>query len=110
MNLNEILRLKFPDVNFLSDIQLGDHGDGIIHIIKWNLTDVPEPTTEDIERWEREVQSTYAQQQLAVINNKIYEQLNELDLKSIRALRTNDGQRLQELESEAQTLRDQLVK
>ena len=41
-------------------------------------------------------------------NNIIYKQLDSIDLKTIRAVRTNDTDRLDELELQAQELRDQL--
>jgi len=44
-----------------------------------------------------------------VNNNPIYQQLEELDKKSIRALRTNDTQRMAEIEAEATILRSKLL-
>ncbi len=44
-----------------------------------------------------------------VVNAPIFRQLDELDRKSIRALRAGDTQRLAELEAKAGTLRSQLV-
>ena len=41
-------------------------------------------------------------------NKEIYKQLEELDLKSIRALRSNDVSRLELLEAQAAELRKQL--
>ena len=45
----------------------------------------------------------------AVHNSPILGRLQELDLKSIRALREGNTERLQELEAQAQSLREQLV-
>lgn len=39
---------------------------------------------------------------------EIKEELNEIDFKSIRALRAGEDERLDELEAEAQALRDEL--
>lgn len=51
MNLIDVLKIKYPNCNFLDDIQIGDHGDGQgLTIIQWNITD-PQPTLEDINGW-----------------------------------------------------------
>lgn len=51
----------------------------------------------------------YAQQAFRLRNFDILKQLEEIDLKSIRAIRSNDTQRLAELEAQASALRLQFI-
>jgi hypothetical protein len=50
----------------------------------------------------------YKYAQFQIVNKVILDQLTEIDLKSIRALRASDTERLQQLEAEAVLLRAQL--
>ena len=43
-------------------------------------------------------------------NEEIYKKLEDIDIKSIRALRTDDKDRLIQLEEEAKVLRAQIIK
>ena len=68
-------------------------------------------TVEEIEAREIEIaeaETRRVENENLVARKKIIEALDEIDRKSIRALRTNDMGRLQELESEAATLRQSL--
>ena len=113
MNLSEVLHLKFPTANFLKDIKLCDHGLGNgIEIQEWNLQGVPQPSAGDIATWMADpaIIAAYTAQQNAIANAPIIAQLDAIDAKSIRALRTNDTVRLTGLENQAIELRAQLVK
>lgn len=61
------------------------------------------------EQWELE-DSISIQNGILEYNNAIIAQLKEIDSKSIRALRTNDTERLNALEAQAASLRAQLRK
>lgn len=82
-----------------------DPYDGLI----WENKDIPKPSKEDLTKWARELEAEYALKQNKLANEPIYQQLDALDIKSIRALRTNDINRLAEIEQEAQALRAQLL-
>jgi len=62
---------------------------------------------ENISRYSFAPESLLAMNRIA--NQPIYDQLDQIDLKSIRALRANDAQRLNELEQQAAELRAQLL-
>ena len=112
MNLPELLKLKYPNANFMTDIILADYGLGNgPEIRQWNLT-YPEPTSQDLIDWQNDpvIIAAYAAEQNAITNAPIIAQLEDIDAKSIRALRTNDTVRLTELENQAITLRAQLVR
>lgn len=108
MKLNDILLLKFPQADFEKDILLKDDGDGKIYIGQWNLN-VPRPSQSDIDVWKEEVKNGFIFAQNKILNNSIYTQLNNIDFKSIRALREKDIQKLADLESQAISLRAQLL-
>lgn len=79
MNLAELLMLKFPDADFLSDILLSDHGDGPV-ISKWNLKDVPAPTDADIAQWRIDCDLLY--RQIKAREKRVYPSLKEqLDMQ-----------------------------
>lgn len=107
MDIAKIIRLKYPDVNFQTDVILQDDGNGI-YIKEWNL-DVPKPTENDLLDWETEVADKIVFEENKLANAEIYKQLDQIDLKSIRALRNNETDRLQALELEAVNLRKQLL-
>jgi hypothetical protein len=104
MNLPDLIRLKFPTAIPLIDYALSDHGDGTPILSKWDegvLGAFPDDAL--IAQWQIEVDNQQT-------NDAIYAQLDALDLKSIRALRTNDTARLENIEAEAVVLRSQLVR
>lgn len=68
MLLSDILRLKFPNADFLKDIILQDDGNGV-YIKEWNL-DTPLPTNEDLRNWALDLDLLY-RQKLAV-SKRIY--------------------------------------
>ena len=108
MNLADILRLKFPIEFINAIIQVGDRGNGP-EIVEWPES-YPEPSTENIELWQEEILPLWEKEQFEAINADTLKQLREIDIKSIRALRTNDSARLDELEQQAVILRQQLIK
>jgi hypothetical protein len=107
--LNDLLKLKFPQVDFLTDIHLGQElGNKSIVIKQWNLKDVPKPSESELKQWENDLQSTYDNLTLTQINQPILKQLQAIDLASIRPLREGDKQKLKELDLQATQLRQQL--
>lgn len=109
IELQDVLRLKFPLADMSKDIVLQDDGEGV-YIARWSLEDIPMPSADDLQKWEQEVSTLYQQEQFGIVNREILLQLEEIDKKSIRALRSGDAVRLQQLENEAELLRQQLVK
>lgn len=109
IELQDILRLKFPTASLSRDIIIQDDGQGA-YISRWSLGGVSVPSADDLQKWEQEVSTLYQQEQFDLVNKDILLQLEEIDKKSTRALRANDTNRLQGLEGEAKLLRKQLVK
>lgn len=107
ISLPAVLELKYPGINLLEDVVLRDVGDGPF-IAEWKRED-EKPTDEQIAEWvnDEELEAALNAEQT---NSLIYKQLDEIDLKSIRALRTSDTVRLQELELQASKLRATLIK
>lgn len=111
MNLYDVLSLKYPEADMINQIQVGDkQGNGELEIVLWNLPGVPLPTLAEIAALfnDEEIQAKYVAKINAEVNGPILVQLAELDAKSIRALRTNDTERLAALEAEAAGLRSLL--
>lgn len=110
MNIAEILILKFPSADFQKNIIIQDDGTGP-YIKEWNHPSIPVPTDSELAQWKTELQSEYDKQEQDRIfkenNADILAQLEQIDAKSIRALREGNTNRLAELEQQAQTLRGQ---
>ncbi len=114
LSLYELLSLKYPNISIglHGDIQLADYGQGDGPFIKyWNIPDIEQPTPDELAALQTDetVVAGYTAQQNAITNAPIITQLDIIDAKSIRALRTNDTVRLAALEAEAVILRAQLV-
>lgn len=107
MNINEIIELKYRDELACDKIILQDDGNGV-YIAKWDLEE-PKPTQVDLDQWSIDLAPQYQFKQNKIANQSIYDQLDIIDSKSIRALRTNDTLRLTELETQAAALRAQLL-
>ncbi len=109
MNIVEVLQIKFPGIDLIREVTLRDTGDGPF-IAEW-FREEPFPSTDDISKWisDEEVQKQFEYEQNQLKNTEVYDKLNEIDMKSIRALRVNDTEKLQELESQAVALREQLL-
>lgn len=106
MNLADILKLKFSAIDLVNQVRVADKGDGP-YIEQWDSNLGPLPDSETLLKWELEVTPVHQAQE---INNSIFQQLNEIDLKSIRSLRDGSVDRLKILEEEAVQLRTQLIK
>ncbi len=106
MLLQDILHIKYPAANFIWDIVIQNEA-----ITQWNVPNTVQPTADQITAWQTDptLTTTYTAQQNAITNAPIIAQLDIIDAKSIRALRTNDTARLIALEAEAVALRTQLV-
>jgi hypothetical protein len=115
MTLYDLLNLKYPEAfkEFPHKVLLQDDGEGV-YIREWNLEGVAQPSKEELLVLETELAPAYLEQQkllkFKTVNEEVLKKLDEIDIKSIRALRTNDAARLSSLEVEAATLRAQLVK
>jgi hypothetical protein len=112
MNLYDVLSITYPNANFLDDIQLGDHGDGNGQVIvKWNLQGIPQPSAADIAAMMTNpaIISAYTFKQNLISNELILAQLDDIDRKSIRAIRENDTTRMAQYEQQAVALRTQLL-
>jgi hypothetical protein len=110
MNIYETLSLKFPNADFMYDIKLADLGKGAGPFIKeWNISDVPKPDQATLAQWEQEVSTLYTKKQNDITNAPILKQLDKIDMKSIRAIRTNDTVKMAALEIEAAVLRGKLL-
>jgi len=108
MTLKDLLDIKFNYPDYAYQILLQDDGQGP-YIKEWNLPNVSQPTQEDLEQWSIELAPQFQLNKNKINNQPIYDQLEAIDMKSIRALRTNDTVRLAALEQEAVALRSQLL-
>lgn len=110
MNLVDILKIKYPSADFAFKLIVQDNGEGQ-YIAQWDNTLGEQPTQEQIDSWQQDstVQQQYTFNQNKITNQSIYDQLDAIDAKSIRALRTNDTVRLTALETQAAALRAQLL-
>lgn len=107
MKLSEMLYLKYPKEMDAMQVVVEDAGEGQ-YIKEWNI-DAPKPDQATLDQWAIELEQEYIFKQNREANESIYLQLDAIDLKSIRALRTNDAQRLEGLEQEAIVLRSTLL-
>lgn len=107
MQLNELFFIKYIEAIKQGRLCLQDDGEGV-YIKYWDPSLGNIPTQKDIDNLANDVDVVKHNNELS--NNGIYEKLYEIDLKSIRALRTGDTSRLESLEQEAIALREQLVK
>jgi XkdW protein len=73
MQLNDILLLKYPDINLLEDVILQDDGDGP-NIKEWYLN-TPMPTQEDLENWALEFDLQYRQKQ--AVRARVYPSIGD---------------------------------
>jgi len=112
LTLHEIIQVKYPSakVGLGGDVHIADHGDGPV-ISMWEVPDVAQPTQAQLIAWKTDplVRQAYILRQNILENSNIIGQLEAIDIKSIRALRTNDKNKLAELEREAVELRSKLL-
>lgn len=111
MNIIDILKAKYPDADFMRGIVLQDDGEGA-YIKEWNLPGKLRPSSETLKEWETDldVLTLVNKAQLDIINAPIYEKLKQLDIDSIRSIRSKDSAKMAVWEAYAQELRDKLVK
>lgn len=112
MNILDIILLKYPGIQGVSywDTQYnGSPWTKPIEGLVWENREYSKPTQQDLDRWTIDYNAQLNFKENKIINQPIYEQLNNIDLMSIRALREDDTQRLTDLEDQAVTLRAQLL-
>lgn len=107
MNLKEILDLKYPTETAAGLIRCNSKDMTEWTIGTWDV-DFSKPDQKDLDQWNIEFEPEYIKQQNRKDNAPLYAALEDIDSKSIRALRSNDTERLKQLEVEAQTIRGQL--
>ncbi len=106
MRIEDLLDYLYPIDLYNGNITLQDDGQGA-YIKSWDVIGVKRPTTDDIEALiTQHSEDIILKQQ---INPIIKSQLVELDFKSIRALRENDVEKIEELNLQAEELRAQLL-
>lgn len=109
MNVTDVISYKYPGIQGIQYWYTQYDGaawDNEIDGLVWNNAEIKKPTWDQLLIWEQEYLNNKNNQEH---NQVIYKQLEEIDLKSIRALRTNDVDRLAEYEQQAVALRAQLV-
>jgi len=75
MNLADILKIKYPTADFLSDINLAKVGEDTL-ITFWNTEKLgPQPTQQDIDQWNADtgINLQYLQSQIEYLLRKIVE-------------------------------------
>lgn len=110
MDIASILKYKYSDIDLFVDVGLRDDGNGA-YIERWNREE-PKPTQKDLDKWAIDFADEYTQEkakeEFKQRNEDVLKQLDEVDFKSIRAIREADQERIDELEAEAVALRAQL--
>jgi hypothetical protein len=111
--LYDLIQIKYPAANIGlgGNVELCDHGLGKgPEIGKW-LLEEPQPTLQELDEFQNDPKVKYKYQikQNKISNIPIIEQLKQIDLKSIPALRVGDTEYLDLLEREAVKLRAQLL-
>lgn len=112
--LPNLLLIVYPGITIglgLS-VELQDHGNGMgAEISSWSYENSPQPTKEEIDAWQNDVNNQAAYQ--AVLNTDLnaglLSQLDIIDLKSIRAIRENNTQLIAQWTTQAAALRAKLL-
>jgi len=109
ITLADVLWIKFQDELKNGQIKLQDDGDGP-YIKKWEA-EAKQPTDKEIQDFmvDAVVQQQYVSNQNKALNTDLYNQLQDIDFKSIRALRINDTEKLAAFEQQAVEIRAQLL-
>lgn len=68
MELSDILRLKFPEADFLNQIIIRDDGEGQ-YIFKWDESFGTKPTKSDLKEWTKELANAKANHD-AILNRR----------------------------------------
>lgn len=74
MELAEVLQLKYPEIDLLNDVIIMDQGKGSF-IFAWNLSDIPQPTQEEVDKWKTELDLQYRQQQ--AVRARVYPPISD---------------------------------
>lgn len=100
--LEDILDYLYHEHLYNGNIKLQDDGQGS-YIKLWQVPGVKQPTSQEL--------AQYSEDALLKKENNppILDKLIEIDFQSIRALRENDVDKLQELNNQAEELRSQLI-
>ena len=107
MNIDEILCLKFPKEASSGRITTLLDENGRMFLSHFDVDGVEFPSEETILAWGKDVEAI----KLATATNEaIYKELDSIDLKSIRALREKNLDRLAALDAQAVQLRSKLVR
>jgi hypothetical protein len=116
MTVIDVIKFKYPDIQRVSYWQLqydGTPWENELDGLKWENEEIVCPTQEEFDAWRVEyvawAQEEQRKQIIVEANDVILQQLQEIDLKSIRALRTSDTKRLADYEIQAAALRTQLT-
>ena len=79
MKLNELLQLKYPTVNFSTNIVLGYDESGNLIITQWNDMSEPEPDIATLAQWYKDYDLPYRIQQ--AIMHRVYPSVDsQLDM------------------------------
>lgn len=110
--INCLISLKYEGLICGKDFGLIDRSDGNgIQIEYWNCSSIERPSLDDLNNWQKDpVLKAKYQALLNIEHNKpILKALNEIDFKSIRALRENDVEFIAQYTQVANVLRSQLL-
>lgn len=112
--LYNIIQINYPTgiIGLNGNIQLIDYNDGNGPFIsEWNVPNVEQPTVDQLNAFQTDANTIqqYTFQQNKITNAPIYAQLDQIDIKSVRALREADPTYLVTLTSQAVALRAQLL-
>lgn len=111
MNIVQICQIKFPDAIRDSKITFRTDDNINLELATWDIDEVARPTEEQILAWENDQDfiDLVTAKNKAEHNAPILEELDKLDLKSIRAIRAGDPQYIEIYEQQAAALRAQLL-
>ena len=109
-----VIQINYPTaiVGLNGNVTLVNHGLGAgDEIGAWNVPNVTQPTADQLAAYQTDANTIAKWQfiQNGWSNAPLIVQLDAIDAKSIRAIRTNDTVRMASLESEAAALRAQLL-
>ncbi len=112
MRILELIELKYPNIQGIvywetqpDGTNWGSPIDGLV----WENQEISKPTDQDLIAWESEYAEQLVFNSNKALNKPIYDELNRIDIKSIRALREGNTERINALELEASSLRAQLL-
>jgi hypothetical protein len=108
INILDVILFKYPgiqQVSYWNTQYDGTEWNSPIDGLIWENTTVPKPTQQELD----DLMPLYCAHKAALeANNRVKQQLADIDMRSIRALRSKDTAKLAALENEAVALRAQL--